>query len=195
MTALVIAAALVFGWYWTGVWHTSVVSGELTVYVLAFVAGLAMASMAALVAWTRPLIIAAVVLIAHFAAAHYAWQAPDPKGNGAVQFILIAAIDLVAAAYFILAGRERWEWAIGAVFLCGVGIAALTALGAIPSHLERPPVFLAFSFPDLSSLVGHVASILLGAGSGDWGKLLRITDRLRVPVPWAREGALMRRVL
>jgi len=166
MTALVIAAALVFGWYWTGVWHTSVVSGELTVYVLAFVAGLAMASMAALVAWTRPPIIAAVVLIAHFAAAHYAWQASNP-------IILIAIADVLAAAYFILAGRERWEWAIGAVFLCGVGIAALTALGGIPSHLERPPVFLAFSFPDLSSLVGHIASILLGLGAGDWGKRAR----------------------
>lgn len=175
MTLLAILAALVGGWFWVGAHQTSVISGELTVYVAIFIIGLATATVASLIAWTPRLVAAAGVLIIHFAATHYSWQLSDPV-------LAIAVADVVAAAYFILLGQSRWEWAIGLLFLAGVGNAALTALGAIPGPFERPPVYLAWNFADLSSLVGNLASAILGLGAGDWGK--RIRDGLRSRPAW-----------
>jgi len=173
MTLAVIIAALIWGGIYVTDNATSYVAGPLTVYVIIFVAGLAAASVAAVISMARPNIMAALVLIAAYGGAHFAWSTPDP-------IIWQAVVWIATAAYFILAGRERWEWGIGAACLLGLACAALTAMGAIPGPEARPPVYLVWNFADLSSLIGHIASVLLGIGSGDWGR--RVRTRALVPV-------------
>jgi len=168
MTLAVIIAALIWGGFYVSDHATSYVSGPLTVYVIIFVAGLAAASVAAVISRARPNIMAALVLIAAYGGAHFAWSTTNPVLWNAVVWI-------ATAAYFILVGRERWEWGIGAACLLGLAFAALTAMGVIPGPMDRPPVYLAWNFADLSSLIGHVASVLLGLGSGDWGRRVRTT--------------------
>lgn len=180
MTLLVIIGALVWGGMFAASHGTSYVYGPVTVYVVAFALGLAAATVAALVSMRGRNIAAAGVLILSLIGSHIAWITPTPV-------LMQAVVWIATAAYFILAGRERWEFAIGAACLAGLACAALTAMGAIPGPMDRPPVYLAFNFADLSSLIGHVASVLLGLGSGDWGKRVRLA--LRVPVPWARAAA------
>jgi len=166
VTLLAILAAMVAGAIYADAHQTSIIAGPVTVYVAAFAIGLAAASVAALISWKDRNIAAASVLIASLAWSHLAWTTPDPVLGQAIVWI-------ATAAYFVLAGRERWELAIGAACLLGLACAALTAAGAIPPPSNRPGVFLAWNFADLSSLIGHACSVLLGLGSGDWGRRVR----------------------
>lgn len=162
--------------------------GNVSLFVAIFIAGLSTASIAAVSTRSRAPIIAAVVLIANFAGAHWAWTKGDPVITGAI-------LDLLTASCFVLLGRARWEFLIGALYLLSVLAAALTGwLDVIPDHTERAGGLIAWSYPDIAAILGLACSVLVGAGNGDWGKLLRITDRLRVPMPWAREGALLLRI-
>jgi len=166
MTLLVILAALVAGGLWAGAHQTSIVAGPLTVYVLAFALGLAAAAVAALLSRQRRNLAAAGVLVLSLLGSHAAWTTADPV-------LAQAVVWIATASYFVLAGRERWELAIGAACLSGLAVAVLTATGAIPAPADRPGAFLAWNFADLSSLVGHACSVLLGLGSGDWGRRVR----------------------
>lgn len=188
MTLLVILITAILGALWLPA-NGPYIIGTLDVFDTIFFAGLASAVIAAIVSGSRPNLIAGTVLIANFILSRLVWRDSDPVATAAL-------LDIATAAYFAYFGTTRWETAIGALFLLSAGAALLTFLGIVPSHLERPAgALIAFSHPDLATNLGHLANVILGAGSGDWGKLLRITDRLRVRVPWAREEALMRRVL
>jgi len=173
MTLAVIIAALIWGGMYVTDNATSSVSGPVTVYVIAFALGLAAASVAAILSMRKRNLAAAGVLVLSLAGSNFAWSTPDP-------IIWQAVVWIATAAYFVLAGRERWEWGIGAACLLGLACAALTAMGVIPGPTDRPPVYLAWNFADLSSLIGHIASVLLGIGSGDWGR--RVRTRALVPV-------------
>lgn len=186
MTALVFVAAFALaylnfatrGWYvWDGV----------TIYVAAFVATLATASLWALLSRSGRCIAATAVLVLNFGITHWGWVQGDPV-------IIQAASDLATAAYFIIAGSTRWEWAIGGVMLLSVGSAALTQLGVIPGPGERPPIFLAWSYADITSIAGHAASIILGIGAGDWGRRVR-TRAIRRPGFLGSSGSLAMKVL
>ena len=165
MTALVFVIALVAayihwatrGWY---VWDGT------TIYVAAFVATLTTAAVFAILSRERRALIALGVLIVNFAGSHWGWASSDPLLNQAI-------LDTATAAWFVFLGSTRWEFGIGAVYLLSVLSAVLTQFGWIPSGDERPPIFLAWSFPDITSICGHMASILLGLGAGDWGKRVR----------------------
>lgn len=172
MTLLVIIGALVWGGMFAASHGTSYVSGPVTVYVVAFALGLAAATVAALVSMRGRNMLGAFVLLVSLIGSHIAWITPNPV-------LMQAVVWIATAAYFVLLGRERWEFAIGAACLAGIACAALTAMGVIPGPMDRSPVYLAWNFADLSSLVGHIASVLLGLGSGDWGPRVRIALRVR----------------
>lgn len=166
MTALVFVVVLIAGWLWF-VTNGPFLFDGVTIYVAGFIATLASATVAAVVSHNRRNILAALVLIANFAGSHFAWQAADP--------ILIGAIlDLITAAWFILVALTRWEIAVGSLFLISAATAGATAFGLLPSHLNRPYEYIAWSYPDIAAIIGHVANCTLGAASGDAGKLVRL---------------------
>ena len=84
-----------------------------------------------------------------------------------------ALLDIFMAAYFILLGQRRWEIYAGLCFLFAVAISVLTAAGLVPSHLDRPYEFIAFSQPDITALAGHAANIIIGLGAADGGRKVR----------------------
>ena len=186
MTLLVILAAMLFGWYWTSTEFTASLSGDLTVYVLAFGLGLLTASAFALLSRKPRNIIGAGVLILNFLGSHFSWANPDPIVNQMV-------LDTITAMWFVFTGVERWQFGIAGIYALSVLVGLLTLMGVVPGYLERPPVFLAFSYPDLASLCGHVASITLGLASGDWGKRVRTVASSR-PF-FASESGLAMKVL
>lgn len=166
MTAIVIIASLLFGWYWTATEFTSSLSGDLTVYVLAFILGLTTAAYFAIRSKQARNIIGAAVLGLNLLGSHLSWVALDPLANQMV-------LDTLTAMWFVFTGVERWQFGIAGVYALSVLFGLLTLVGVVPGYLERPPVFLAFSYPDLAALCGHVASITLGLASGDWGRRVR----------------------
>lgn len=166
MTLLVIIASLLFGWYWTSTEYTSVLTGPITVYILAFALGLITASTFALISRKLRNIIGAGFLILNFFGSHLSWVSSDPIANQMV-------LDTIPAIWFVFTGVERWQFGIAAIYAVSVLVGLLTIIGVVPGYLERPPVFLAWSYPDLASLCGHLASITLGLASGDWGRRVR----------------------
>jgi hypothetical protein len=185
MTLLVIIGAIVWGGMFAASHDTSYVFGPVTVYVIAFAAGLAAATVAALLSRARRNIIAAGVLVLSLAGSHLAWVTSEPVFAQAI-------VWTATAAYFALAGRERWELVTALACLAGLACAGATALGIIPDPSARPPVYLAWNFADLSSLIGHISSIMLGVGSGDWGR--RARDGARRPARMHLPAALLQRV-
>ncbi len=171
MTALAFIAALVAAWVhfllrgyflWDG----------LTIYVAAFIIVLATACVGAVISRETRCILAALALIANFAASHYAWQSSNP--------ILFCALkDVLTAGWFILIGVTRWEYAIGGAFLLSFLAGVLTQLGVIPDAGHRPDVYIAWNHADLTSILGHLASIALGIGAGDAGLVARDAIRIR----------------
>lgn len=108
--------------------------------------------------------------------------------------ILSMLLDLLVASYFIVLGRRRWELAAGLVFTVAVGVSAFTAIGWIPSHLDRPwPQFLAWSQGDITAILGYCAMIIIGLGAGDGG--MRIYHWLAgIPVAFVRRDRLVSRL-
>lgn len=165
MTAIIFIIALLaarfhlllLGWYvWPGY----------TIYVVAFAVVLAFAVMVALSSRDRRSTAAGVVLIINFAATHWGWASENILVNQAI-------IDGVTMAYFVFAGGTRWELGIAAIYGLSALAAGAASIDLIPGLGERPPVFLAWSYADITSLCGHAAAITLGLGAGDWGKRVR----------------------
>jgi hypothetical protein len=182
MTFLVILVSAAIGSVWLNA-EGPFIAGSLTVFVAIFVAGLAAASIAAIASGQRRSVLGACVLIANFAGSHWAWADSDP-------ILTSACVDLATALYFVVAGRERWELCVGALCLLSFTAAVLTGFfDIIPDHTERPPGLIVWAFPDISSLCGHLSSVILGAGSGDWGR--RVRTKTAAALPWAtRTGRL-----
>lgn len=175
MTAIIFIGAIGLAWiHWTYAEVGWLAFGNVTIYVAAFVATLASASLAALLSRDSRCILAALVLILNFTASHYAWQTENP--------ILFDSLNnLAAAAWFVLTGKQRWEFLIGGALLLAVVSGILSAAGIIPNHLHRDNArFIAWSYPDIVALLGHAANVTLGWGSGDAGKLVRIPLQVRV---------------
>ena len=142
----------------------------LTIYVMAYVATLTTACVASLVSRDLRCILGAVVLVGYFFAHHAAWASPDP-----VLWLSIAS--LAVAAYFLIFGYSRWEFIVGLLFAVSPQLGGLTYFGLIPNSAARPDVYIAWSYPDIISILGHMASITLGLGAGDAG--LRVRDHFR----------------
>jgi len=185
--AFFIIAGVMSHWYWqTYGWF--LMEGPLagmTFYVAWFIAVLALACVWAVKSLDPRCIIAAVVLVLNFAASHWGWLQMD-------KVLAQVAIDTGCAAFFVLWGRERWEWGIASVYLISALAGAAAHFGFIPGPSERAPVFLALAYADITSLCGHLASIILGLAAGDWGKRVR-TGAIK-PAPWAAEGSLLMRI-
>ena len=180
MTLLVILIAACVGSVWLNS-HGPFIAGSLTVFVAIFVAGLAAASIAAIASGQRRSVLGACVLIANFAGSHWAWADSDP-------ILTSACVDLATALYLVVAGRERWELGIAALCLLSFTAAVLTGwLDIIPDHTERGPGLIVWAFPDISALAGHLSNVILGAGSGDWGR--RVRTRTAAALPWATRTA------
>lgn len=161
MTAAVILASVLLGDVYASQTGSTAFLGS-TVYVWAFMAGLATAALFAFRSGERRVKIGAVVLILNFAGAHAAWASDLP-------ILYSAGLDLAAAAWFVLAGATRWELMLGILFAISAGIGGLTGLDLIPDNTERAGGFIAFSFPDIAAIIGHFANALLGFSAGDSG--------------------------
>jgi hypothetical protein len=183
VTFAVILIAIIGGWLWLGATGSPVIVGPVTVYVFAFAAGLASAVLFALRSGNRRLVLGAGVLVLNFIGSHIAWRSGDP-------ILFTAILDFGTAAWFVLVGLQRWEIAIGGLYLTSVMVAFLTAVDVIPSHLERAQLYLAFSFPDLTAAIGHIANATVGFASGDTG--FRLRERLGAP---SRLASLRQRAL
>lgn len=166
MTLVVILFSAVLAGFWLPA-NGPYIIGTLNVFDTIFAAGLIAATLAALYSRQTAPLLAAAVLIGNFIGSRFIWVQSDPVIIGAV-------LDLLTASYFVLLGRARWEFLIGALYLLSVLAAALTGwLDVIPDHTERPAgLLIAWSYPDIAANIGLACSVLLGAGSGDWGKLL-----------------------
>jgi hypothetical protein len=149
----------------------------ITFYVAVFFLGLASATIFAALSRDRRCILAAVVLWLNFIGSHIAWAIGDPN------LYAMGVMDVLTLAYFAWFGRERWELVIGFLYFASLSLGFLSFIGVIPGAEDRiASGFIVFSYPDLSSLLGHVANAVLGLAAGDWG--LRIRTRARVPVRW-----------
>lgn len=186
MTALVIFISIIVAIVYSTISGTTWVGpGTLTVYVWAFIAGLATAVIFALISRNRRSIIGALILVANFTGSHIAWGTSDPTTISAV-------LDLATAGYFVLLGQTRWELVVGFLFLGSVGLAALTFLDVLPDHTERASGFIALSYPDLTAIVGHIANAILGFGAGDSGFRIRSVFRVRPRLAIARAHLVQR---
>jgi hypothetical protein len=166
LTAAIILVAILAGFIFRQVTGTSyLLRPDLTVYVAAFALGLFTASAFAISSRDRRCICGAIALVAHWAASYALYKTDAGLFPG-------AALDAAVAAYFIVAGRERWEIAIGLLFLASAFLGFLAYWGIVPT--ERQGGFVAFAIQDLSSLLGNVASAVLGFASGDSGKRVRV---------------------
>lgn len=172
MTALVFVAALALA-YLHYVTRGVFVADGYTIYVAAFVLVLATACFAAFVSDDRRARYAAVALILNFAGSHYAWQSPDP-------ILAAGVLDLATAAFLILSGVTRWELTIGGIYLVSLLVGGLTIVGVVPDAAARGAVFIDVSHPDALALLGHGASITLGLGAGDAGRVVRMAVGSRV---------------
>ena len=145
-----------------------------TIYVAAFMATLSTAVVFAIRSGRWRNRAAAAVAVVSFATGHFVWGMADPVGGRVFH-------ALFTAGWFILAGKHRWELVCGGLYLTVCLAAIGTLFGLVPSHLQRAPVFLAFSLPDIVALAGHGANIAIGAGSGDGGSriLSFLTSRFR----------------
>jgi len=151
----------------------------ITFYVAVFVAGLVTASIFAALSKDRRCIYGVGVLWLNFIGSHVAWSVGDPN------LYIAGVLDVLTAAYFVLYGEKRWEWTIGGLYLVSVVLGFLSFVGVVPGADERVATgFIAFSYSDLASIIGHLASAVLGLGAGDSG--LRLRAKARVPVRWAR---------
>jgi hypothetical protein len=170
MTGLAFIAVLILAWlHWATLGYF--VTDGLTIYVAAFITTLAFAVLAAFRSGASAHIWAAVFLVASFAGNHYAWLTSDPT-------LVSGLVDLATAAVFILCFTDRGLMAIGGVFLISFTVSLLTALGVVPDFTQRADVYIDWSQPDLTSICGHIANVILGASAGDGGK--RIRDTLAV---------------
>lgn len=162
MTFAIFVSGLLLAWaYWAAIGFF--VFDGVTIYVCLFIATLTAASAEALLTREWRLMVAAGLLIVNFAWSHYAWSAASPFAS--------ASFDVLTAAWFVLFGIARWEFGIGAMFLVSALSGVLQGLGLLPA---RPAgAFLAFSYPDITSLCGHAANIILGAGAGDAGRRVK----------------------
>ena len=155
----------------------------LSFYVLTFLAGLLTATAFAALSKDRRCIYGIAVLWLNFIGNHFAGDDPD--------LVISGMLNVATAAYFILYGITRWEWVIGGLYLASVLLAFLSFVGVIPGAEERVAVgFIAFSLPDLVTIISEIALAVLGLGAGDSGRRVRV--RLRVPVPWAAGTARAR---
>jgi hypothetical protein len=176
LTASVIIVALILGFVYRQVEGTANIFGpDFTIYTAAFLAGLLAAAAFAVASKDRRCIWGAVVLVGHWAASYGLYKTDAGLFPGSL-------LDTVAAGYFIVAGRERWEIAIGVLFLASASLGFLAHLEVIPT--TRAGGFVAFSIMDLQAIIGNVASAVLGFASGDSGKRVRLTLTKPRPVLW-----------
>lgn len=180
VTLLATLIAAVFGAFWLNARGIYII-GDISVFDTIFFAGLFSASMAALVSRERQPLIAAAILIANFVLSRFVWTDSDP-------ILTAAVLDLGTATLFLLMGRERWEFLIGLLYVASVLAAGLTFLNVVPDHLERAPGLIAFSFPDIATVLSLGANVILGAASGDWGK--RVRSVASVPLRWRATTAM-----
>jgi hypothetical protein len=177
LTATVIVLALVAGFIFRQVTGTSyLVRPDLTIYVAAFALGLFTAAAFAVASKDRRCIWGALVLVGHWAASYGLYMTDAGLFPGAL-------LDTIAAGYFIVAGRERWEIAIGVLFLASASVGFLAYAGVVPTD-RLGGGFVAFSVMDLTSALGNIASAVLGFASGDSGKRVRLTLTKPRPVLW-----------
>lgn len=92
----------------------------------------------------------------------YQWSTIDPVYTAVL-------IDLGLACWFIIFGRRPWEFICGFIFLLSLLTSFCTELGYIPNSANRPPMVIAWSHPDITAILGHLAAIVVGAASGDSG--------------------------
>jgi hypothetical protein len=176
VAAAVILIAFAAGFIFRQVTGTSyLVRPDLTIYAAAFALGLFTAAAFAVASRDRRCIWGALVLVGHWAASYGLYKTNAGLFPGAL-------LDTVAAGYFIVAGRERWEIAIGVLFLASASLGFLAHVGVIPT--TRAGGFVAFSIMDLTSALGNIASAVLGFASGDSGKRVRLTLTKPRPVLW-----------
>lgn len=83
-----------------------------------------------------------------------------------------AMIDLAMAGAFAL-GARKWHIYAAGFYLAAFAVSVLSFLGVVPSHLERPYTFVAFSQPDLTAILGYCAMIACGLSAGDGGVRIR----------------------
>jgi hypothetical protein len=177
MTASVIIVALILGFVYRQVEGTANILGpDFTIYTAAFLAGLLAAAAFAVASRDRRCIWGALVLVGHWAASYGLYKTDAGLFPGAL-------LDTIAAAYFIVAGRERWEIAIGVLFLVSAIVGIAAQIGLVPTD-RLGGGFVAFSVMDLTSALGNIASAVLGFASGDSGKRVRLTLTKPRPVLW-----------
>lgn len=188
--AIFLVGLLVLGVYFAE--YGPILIGELTVWRAGFFLTTASAAIFCYFRGGRPFYGAALAIIAYamVATSVYAIQ------NEQHALLWSAALDLTMAAYFILTGRQRWELYAGLMFLAAVSVSVLSAGGLVPSHVDRfptlPYVFIAFTQPDLTAILGHMANIVIGTGAGDGSGKLALWFRQRfvaadyVSGHWAR---------
>lgn len=121
-----------------------------------------------------------VVLALSYMASYMTWDASSrPQLDNALRMIAVGGSLLLIST--------RPAVALAACLHTVVVLAAFAAyqIDIIPTHIERPRVFLAWSFPDISAGLQHASlvAIALSAGMGSGGLGLRsgrdAGDRLR----------------
>jgi hypothetical protein len=167
MTVITFILCLILGYLYystSGVF----IAGGITIYTASYLATTASAAIFCMISKDRSINRAGLCIIGYAFVAPFVYKSPNALA-------WCAAIDLCMATYFIGFGAKRWEIYAGFFFAFSV-IATLFSVGPfgfIPDHTERARMFIAFSQPDITAILGHAANIVIGFGAGDFGSKVR----------------------
>ena len=137
-----------------------------TVYQYAYFATTLSACGWAVYSRDRMAIASALILLGYAILANASWHSYDPE-------LSLALLNLGIAAWFVFLGRRPWEYVCGAIFLVSVFVGISTEYEFITDASRRPALIIAWSHPDITAILGHLAAVTLGAASGDSGKRIR----------------------
>lgn len=176
MTAAVLIISGFAGWIWFNNYGPMLIGG-VTIYTATYVATTFTAAIFAVKSKDRSIIAAGCCIVGYTFVAPFVYSSPNA-------LLWCAGLDLLMACYFIGLGAKRFEIYAGLFFLLAVATTAMSfgPMAWIPSHIDRPYMFIAFSQPDITAICGHAANIIIGFSAGDGGRRIRdyLSSRLYV---------------
>jgi len=151
----------------------------MSTYAWSFILTLTMAAYYAFTKGRTRHKISVFVLLLNFAGSNYAWTTENPVA-------VTMALDVATAAFFGFVASVRFELALGAIYLLAVLVGVLTLFSLIPDVHARTFVYLTWAHPDVLTILGHVANVIIGISSGDSGRGARKWFERPIGISWSR---------
>lgn len=161
LLAIAITGTLGLGWH-TVYGPIGPVGGSL--YATMYLVTLSIATGKAVKSRQPARVLTALWIIAHYIAHAYVWAITE-------SVLFASALYIAAATPLVVFAREPWQYTIAGLFLFAALAGALTRLGLLPPHWDRPDIYIAYAYPDVVAFIGHAANVVLGTiDTGRWSR-------------------------